>query len=135
MTYCLAISPLSKKHGITEHKQKASHDKDLAEKLYQDDIFPDWVVTCSFYSALHSVDAYAHKLGIDTFEPKPNEKTNAHRKRLRFVEDNLKPFFGRYNILLNRSEQCRYDPDYFKLMPKNLPETMLKLANQFLLIK
>jgi hypothetical protein len=131
----LATSPLSKKHGFGEHKQKAEHDRDLAERLYQESVFPDWVVTCSFYCALHSVDAYAHKLGIETFEPKPDEKTNAHRKRLRFVQSSLQVYFGRYNILLNRSEQCRYDPDYFRLMPKSLPETMLKLAEQFLLIK
>ena len=126
---------MSKTHGFDEHKQKASHDKEIAEVLQREGAFPDWVVTCSFYSALHSVDAYAHKLGVKTFTPEPDEETNAHQKRVRFVEKNLKGYFGIYNILLSHSEQCRYDPDYFKLMHPNVPETMLKLANQFLEIK
>lgn len=121
-----------KKHGPEEHKQKATHDKDLAEKLHHDNIFLDWVVTCSFYSALHCVDAYAHKLGIKSFEPGPDENTTAHRKRERFVEHNLKSLFGSYEILRNHCDQCRYDPEYYRLMRPIVPNTMLKLAGQFL---
>jgi len=128
----LATSPLEKKHGTIEHKEKAVHDKDVAETLQGQIVFPDWVVTCSFYSALHSVDAYAHSLGIHSFEPQLDENTTAHQKRIRFVESNLKNYFSMYNILRNRSEQCRYDPKYFKLMPPKVPETMLKLAKKFL---
>jgi hypothetical protein len=120
-----------KKHGTEEHKQKAIHDKNLAENLHHDNAFPDWVVTCSFYSALHCVDAYAHKLGIKSFVPRPDENTTAHKKRELFVERNLKALFGSYEILLNRSEQCRYDPEYYRLMLSIVPNTMLKLARQF----
>ncbi len=122
-----------KKHGTEEHKQKAAHDKNLAEKLQCDKTFPDWVVTCSFYSALHCIDAYAHKSipNFPGFEPNPGEHTGAHRKREIFVERNLRPLFGSYEILRNRCDQCRYDPEYYRLMLPIVPSTMLKLAEQF----
>jgi hypothetical protein len=123
-------SPSIKKHD--EHKQKANHDKDLAELLCNQATFPDWAVICSFYSALHSVDAYAHKRGVLSFEPAPAEKQSAHQKRLRYIDYSLKEFFGFYEILYNHCRQCRYDPEYFRLMTKNVPDTMLKLAKRFL---
>ncbi len=127
----MATPLVVKKHGLEEHKQKATHDKNLAEKLHHDNTFPDWVVTCSFYSALHCVDAYAHRLGIESFVPRPDEDTTAHKKRERFVERNLKALFGSYEILLNHSKQGRYDPEYYRLMLPIVPNTMLKLAGQF----
>lgn len=120
---------------IGEHKQKANHDKEIAESLQTTNKSPDWVVICSFYSALHSVDACAHKYGVPNFDPAPDEKTTAHQKRLRWVEKNLRDYFGRYNVLLSHSEQCRYDPSYFKKMLPIVPLTMIKLAKQFLEIK
>jgi hypothetical protein len=130
----LATSPVTKKHGAEEHKQKAIHDKDLAEKLQHDNAFPDWVVTCSFYSALHCIDAYAHKLGKhDSFEAGPDENIGAHTKRAIFVDRTLgREFFGSYNTLRSHCDQCRYDPKYYKLMLPIVPNTMLKLAQKFL---
>lgn len=127
--------PLPIKSDIQLHQEKAHHDKDLAENLHNQKVFPDWVVTCSFYSALYCVDAYAHKLGITSFEPAIDEKLSAHQKRLRFVNSSLTEFFGFYETLYNRCRQCRYDPAYYNLMLPIVPETMLKLANKFLAIK
>lgn len=128
----MATLPMVKKHGTEEHKQKATHDKNLAEKLHHDNAFPDWVVTCSFYSALHCVDAYAHKLRIESFKPSPDEKISPHRKRELFVERYMRNLFGSYEILRNHCDQCRYDPEYYRLMLPIVPSTMLKLADQFL---
>lgn len=124
----------SNKHGSEEHKEKANHDKDLAETLFKNGGFPDWVVTCSFYFALHCVDAYAHKLGIKSFEAKLDENMTPHGKRIRFVKNNLNAYFGWYNTLFSHCEQCRYDPEYFKLMKPNVPQTMLEDAKKFLLL-
>jgi hypothetical protein len=130
----LASLPSTIRHGQNEHREKAIHDKTLADKLHQENTFPDWTVTCAFYCALHCVDAYAHKLGIRSFEPGLDENTNAHLKRARFVERNLRDLFGSYQSLRSHCEQCRYDPQYFRLMSKTVPATMLKLADKFLLL-
>lgn len=122
-------------HGSDDHKKRAMHDEALAEMLCTNDDFSDWSIICSFYLALHCVDAYAHKLGIKSFEPAPDEKMSAHGKRRRFVRGNLKKFFSSYGQLYSRCSQCRYDPKYFKLMHSTLPEKMLKKAKEFLTIR
>jgi len=121
----------ARKNDVEDHKQKGSHDGDLAEKLQKEGFYPDWVVTCSFYSALHFVDAYAHTLGVRTFEPAIDEKLSAHQKRLRFIDRCLKDYFGTYESLYNHCRLCRYDPEYYRLMLPIVPETMLKLARKF----
>ena len=83
-------------HNQADHKDKACHDLKIAEQLLADGHYPDWVITCSFYTALHCVDAYAHKLGINSFEPKLGEKLSAHNKRERFVFSQLNQLFSNY---------------------------------------
>jgi hypothetical protein len=122
-------------HDSDAHKNKARHDEALAQRLCENNNFPDWSIVCSFYFALHCVDAYAHKLGIKTFEPGPDEKISAHGKRRRFVRNNLRNLFSSYGKLYSRSEQCRYDPVYYKLISEKLPEKMLEEAKKFLLIR
>lgn len=126
---------MSTPHGMDEHKCKADHDKNVAELLLTNGNFPDWVITCSFYLALHSVDAYAHKLGVHSFDPAPDEQKTPHGKREYFVRINLRLFFNSYCRLRDRSEQARYDPLYYKLMLKTVPESSLKEAKAFLAIK
>jgi hypothetical protein len=94
----------SNKHSSEEHKEKANHDKELAETLFKNGGFPDWVVTCSFYFALHCVDAYAHRLGIKSFEPELDENMTPHGKRIRFVKNNLNAYFGWYNTLFSHCD-------------------------------
>jgi hypothetical protein len=122
-------------HGGTDHKAKADHDLKTAELLLAEGNHPDWVVTCSFYTALHCVDAYAHKLGITSFDPKPEEKLTAHSKRERFVKNNMQTYFGYYKWLHDRSTQARYDPQYFKLMFANVPSSAVKDAKIFVGLK
>jgi hypothetical protein len=126
---------LSAPHGTEDHKCKAIHDKDIAELLLAEGKFPDWVITCSFYLALHAVDAYAHKLGLRNFDPTPDSQGTPHGKREYFVKINLSKYFNSYCRLRDRSEQARYDPLYFKLMPKNTPGAMLNEAKTFMAIK
>jgi hypothetical protein len=129
-----ASLPSTKNH-VQIHQEKARHDKELADTLYSQSKFPDWIVTCSFYSALHCIDAYAHKLGIMSFEPTIDDKLTAHQKRLRFIDHSLKAYFGFYQTLYSHCRQCRYDPEYYKLMLPIVPEKMVKLANRFFEIK
>ena len=109
-------------HGKKEHTEKAIHDKQLVELLLENKIFPDWVLTCSFYFALHCVDSHAHKLGIKSFEPGLNENISAHRKREIFVKRTLsREIFHWFKKLKDRSYQSRYDPKYFQLIPPTYP--------------
>lgn len=122
------------RHGDVEHALKAEHDKCLAEVLLADGKFPDWVTTCSFYLALHCVDAYAHRQGIKDFLPAKGEKLSVHGKRERFVKDKLNKHFISYKWLHDRSNQARYDPLYFRLMPIGTATSCLADAKQFLSI-
>ncbi len=119
------------RHGEAEHMQKADHDRCLAEALSTDGKFPDWVITCSFYVALHCVDAYAHTQGV-TFVAVQGEKLSLHGKRERFVKAKLNNHFINYKWLHDRSNQARYDPSYFKLMPIGTATACLADAKQFL---
>jgi len=120
------------RHGDSDHISKAEHDKCLAETLLAEGKFPDWVITCSFYLALHCVDAYAHRQSITNFLPAPEEKLSVHGKRERFVKAQLNNCFFKYKWLHDRSNQARYDPQYFKLMPIGTASTCLADAKQFL---
>jgi len=122
-------------HDGKDHKNKAEHDLKTAELLLAEGDYPDWVITCSFYTALHFVDAYAHKLGIASFEPRLGEKMTPHSKRIRFVSTNLRQFFSSYKRLYDRCNQARYDPQYFKLMMTNVPISAVKDAKFFTTLK
>jgi hypothetical protein len=122
-------------HNGKDHKNKAEHDLKIAEFLLTDGNYPDWVITCCFYTALHSVDAYAHKLGVTSFEPRLYEQTTAHGKRIRFVRDRLRPFFVKYKRLYDRCRQARYDPKYYQLMMPNVPSSAVKDARAFVALK
>jgi hypothetical protein len=122
-------------HSDVDHRSKADHDLKVAEQLLTDGHYPDWVITCSFYTALHCVDAYAHKLGIASFDPKLGEKLSAHSKRERFVKNQLTKYFVSYKRLHDRSSQARYDPQYFKLMYPSIPVAAVKEAKTFFALK
>jgi len=121
-------------HGYDDHLKKAKHDEAASEMLCDNGNFPDWSIISSFYFALHCIDTYAHKLGVKTFAPVLDERTSAHSKRKRFVRKNLGRLFVSYGKLYSRSEQCRYDPKYFQLIPQDLPKKMLDEARKFLTI-
>lgn len=118
-------------HNDADHEEKAGHDKDLAERLFKDGSFPDWVIVSSFYFALHCVDAYAHRHKVRSFESGPDENISPHGKRIRFIKRNLKEFFSSYGRLFSRCHQCRYDPQYFKLVPPITVKKTLELAGKF----
>ena len=118
----------------TDHKSKAEHDKETAQILLNNGKFPDWVITCSFYFALHCVDAYAHKHGVQDFKPALGERISAHKKRERYVWNALRSYFNSYSRLLDVSTQARYDPQYFTLVSKyapKVPEKLFKEAELF----
>lgn len=122
-------------HCDADHKSKAEHDKETAQTLLSGDKFPDWVITCSFYFALHCVDTYAHRHGVQDFKPRPNEKISPHKKRELYVWNVLRSYFNSYKRLLDVSIQARYDPQYFTLVNKyapKIPKKLFKEAESFM---
>ena len=96
--------------------EKAEHDLLLSDELLQSGSYLDWCLICLFYFALHCVNAHASSQGITSFKPRKEEKKSEHGKRIRYVNNNMRGVFAIYNRLFNRSVQCRYDPQYFKML-------------------
>ncbi len=60
----------------------------------------DWAVTAFFYAALHRVDGYLARFGIQ-----PRD----HRERENYILRRLNPIFREYRILKRLSLEARYD--------------------------
>lgn len=111
---------------ISPHTDKAKHNTEFAASLFGTK-FIDWLITGSFYVALHYVDAHAAKNKVK-FEVLPGEET-MHGLRRRYVRRKLRTLFTAYERLYQESMNARYDPLYLKRMrvdPKNLFELALK---------
>jgi len=100
--------------SVSDHEDKAEHDLNLSHSLLKLNEHLDWCITSAFYFALHCVDCYAKKHGINSFRPNRNETISAHRKRINYVNSDINPLFTTYKRIYDRSMQCRYDPTYFK---------------------
>lgn len=118
-------------HEDESHEEKALHDKKIAEKLSDEDDCLDWVVICTFYYALHCIDAHAHRHGRITFESGPDENISPHTKRSLYVWNHLKSFFFIYRKLYSKGWQSRYDPQYFKNVPEVYCKRLLEASNKF----
>ena len=64
----------------------------------------DWIVTIAFYKALHAIDSYFAKQGIDG---KGHNKN--HRIRDRQVQNHLGRIYPQYRALYRASRRARYD--------------------------
>lgn len=107
-------------HTSDDHIKKLEHDCKLAQELAKTEEYYDWTMICAFYFAVHCIEAYAHQhrkegelLSIEKWD-----KESPHKKRERFVRDNLKDFFSIYQRLYNHARQSRYDPRYFVAISK-----------------
>lgn len=117
--------------GITlsPHTEKAKHNTEFSASLLETK-FKDWLITGSFYIALHYVDAHAIKNNIK-FEHLPGEET-MHGLRIRYVRKKLRDFFSKYERLFQESMNARYDPLYLKRIrydPKDLFEVAIEFEN------
>ena len=78
----------------------------------------DWIVTLAFYKALHAVDSYFAKQGIDR-----GRHDKSHPERDGQVKDYLGSIHGKYSTLYTASIMARY-----KSYTHN-PQDVTKLVN------
>ena len=115
--------------GMSYHIDKAKHNTEFSASLLETK-FKDWLITGSFYIALHYVDAHAAKNKVK-FQYLPGEET-LHGLRRRYVRAKLRHLFTSYERLFQESMNARYDPIYLKRIkfdPKDLFELALKFEN------
>ena len=103
------------KHTADDHLRKMKHDQNVALELAKKDDCCDWTIICAFYFAIHCVEAYAHKHGIEReLVGDLGDEESLHKKRERFVRNHVGEFFTLYLRLYDKSRQARYDPTYFE---------------------
>jgi len=116
--------------GIDAHTNKAKHNErflSLVEKLSLPDqsIFPDWVVTISFYVALQWVDAKLAAVGTKPEEQHPGN----HWERNTAVASCLPKDVARdYFFLKGKSEYARYIPGSEKNISQGMVQKCMNLA-------
>ena len=71
----------------------------------------DWIVTLAFYKALHAVDSYLVKQGLDSA---------GHSKRNRHVQNYLQDISEEYNALYRASRRARYDAYTYRDNPQEV---------------
>ena len=114
---------------FSPHIEKAKHNTEFSGSLLPTK-FQDWLITGSFYIALHYVDAHAIKNKV-RFEYLPGEET-LHGVRRKYVRAKLRTLFTSYERLFQESMNARYDPIYLKKIkfnPKELFEIALKFSS------
>ena len=82
----------------------------------------DWVVTLAFYKALHAVDSYLVKQGLDSV---------GHSKRNRHVQNHLQDISEEYNALYRASRRARYDAYTYQ----DNPQAVTTLVNDSVFIE
>ena len=88
------------------HIDKQNKTQLALSNLQQSQINPqhgDWIVTLAFYKALHAVDSYFAKKGIDH-----EGHRKGHEKRKQQVQDHLRSIHGKYSALYTASIKARY---------------------------
>jgi len=128
--FCLRAS--NRGEGLTgikasRHVDKAKHNTEFSSYLLKTK-FKDWLITGSFYVALHYVDAHAAKNDV-RFEYLPGEET-MHGIRRKYVRKKLRKLFSSYERLFQESMNARYDPIYLKKIRYD-PEDLFRLALEF----
>lgn len=107
-------------HTVEDHITKMQHDCGLAQQLAEGEEYYDWTITCTFYFAVHCIEAYAHKHHLEQLleNTHPSRNESLHLIRQRFVNNYLPNFFSIYMRLYEKSRNSRYDPTYFKKISK-----------------
>lgn len=84
------------------HESQSDHNKDAYGFLHTENpSYVDWEVTTLFYAALHLVDGYFEKNGI--------QLPNSHRTRNHLVNKELNSLYPTYRKLYNLSLKARYE--------------------------
>lgn len=120
------------------HKAQASHNYDFVQSLSPaKPQFPDWVITGSFYMALHCVNAHAAKKGFKWKRyPKDSPfKISRHTQALRYIKKKLgMALFKDYFRLFQECWSARYDPFFLQRIHSSKPGRLFKLAVKLLKI-
>jgi hypothetical protein len=109
------------------HKRKALHNEAFLSLIQRNDsgpnfVYPDWMLTAAFYTALHYVDA---KLAILT----PPIHPSNHSDRNMYVSTNLpKDIANNYLFLKSKSEYARYFPDSETRISQTMVNICVNLA-------
>lgn len=92
-----------------QHREQAQSNEQLAKSMCDGDSHYDWAVTVSFYAALHYLEAYFVRKGINILQEAEAKDTGAHGYRRRKVKEKLLPDEARrYITLQQQSERARY---------------------------
>jgi hypothetical protein len=102
-----------------------------------EDHFPDWSVTICFYAALHWVEGYAEKQGVNI--EKEYDGRSPHERRQKYVDEIAKQLGNRllriaYNYLEAESKKARYleglnisAKEHYKKSPQKVREAFQRL--------
>ncbi|WP_166921976.1 hypothetical protein [Flavobacterium poyangense] len=108
---------------MANKKEFGDRNKALSDKLLEEKIYYDWVITTAFYSSIHFVEDKILPLKISTTEckciaevKKAYKMNGRHEAREKLVFDNLGTVVGaKYRWLDDRSRYSRYET--FKHQP------------------
>ena len=93
--------PTAQEHNDMQSKtQRALSDLQRSKNRLQ---HGDWIVTLAFYKALHAVDSYFARQGIDQ---KGHDKR--HSRRNQQIQDHLGCIHVKYSTLFDASIKARY---------------------------
>ena len=88
-----------------EHLSKAEHNNSFLFTFdFNKTKYLDWAVVSIFYTALHYIDAYLAKIGLEEFQN--------HGTRHRLVEKHIPLILKEYRILYRQSLSARYHVNY-----------------------
>jgi hypothetical protein len=83
-----------------DHILQAQHNEAFYQVIDKN-AYSDWAMTALFYAALHYIDAFLDRVGIDAGGHDQRDKEVRDRKELR-------PIWPQYHYLKNRSINARY---------------------------
>jgi hypothetical protein len=97
--------------NLVDHMNQAEHNQELAEQLDQDQSLQhwDWLITISFYAAVHYVEAFLEGVPSIGHTETACKKNNLHAFRKKAVLKHLgRDCFRSYRDLLEASYAVRY---------------------------
>lgn len=84
----------------TDHTLQAKHNEEFYQVIDKN-VYSDWAMTVLFYAALHYIDAFLGQVSIHPGGHDTRDHEVSSRKELR-------PIYGQYRHLKNRSRNARY---------------------------
>jgi len=113
------------------HLTQARHNKKLAKYLLKNNyIFPDWVVTCAFYVAIHCFEAHLYERRNNHSESLAPPGQSCHFFRKEFIRRNHEIIFIDWRDLYVECGIARYLTDLeipaYEYFSKDSAEELMK---------